>query len=166
MSKLAKLRIIAAFAPHAGYSEQDFASIFEKLYSPLHGAYKAGRHVIFGGDSNFQTDVGKHGAQFASLCSGFGLKIFFLATNDDDPYVSPNNFLQPHGHNPMYIFHFSARSVCCWVLLPRICWIYDQTTQQRVRRTSLKMNPKEVRHGLHGVRRGWKLILDSYGCPT
>ena len=84
-----KIRIIAAFAPHAGYSEQDFASIFEKLYSPLHGAYKAGRHVIFGGDSNFQTDVGKHGAQFASLCSGFGLNFFSSPQTMMITYVSP-----------------------------------------------------------------------------
>ena len=72
-----KVRIIAAFAPHAGFSEQDFTNIFQHLNSALHGAYKAGRHVIFGGDSNFQTNVGKRGAQFASLCFGFGLKNLF-----------------------------------------------------------------------------------------
>jgi len=72
--------LTAAYAPHAGYSEQDFANFFEQLHSALHGAYRDGRRVILGGDLNLQIDVGKRGEQFASLCSGFGP----LITNDDD----------------------------------------------------------------------------------
>ena len=83
-----KLRIIAAYAPHAGYSEQDFANFLEQLHSAIHGAYKDGRQVILGGDLNLQIDVGKRGTQFASLCSGFGL----IVTNDDDFFFSSRLF--------------------------------------------------------------------------
>ena len=61
------------YAPHASYSEQDFANFFERLHSALHGAYRDGRRAILGGDLNLQIDVGKRGEQFASSCSGFGL---------------------------------------------------------------------------------------------
>jgi len=51
-----------------------------QLHGAFHGAYENGGHVIFGGDLNLQIDVGKRGAQFASLCSEIGLVI----ANDDD----------------------------------------------------------------------------------
>ena len=51
--------------------------------------------MILGGDLNLQIDVGKHGEQFASLGSGFGL----LVTIDDD-YHEP--LWQFHGQNKTY----------------------------------------------------------------
>ena len=53
-----KIRIIAAYAPHAGCSEPDFTNFSEQLHSALHGAYRDGRRVILGGDFNLQIDVG------------------------------------------------------------------------------------------------------------
>ena len=106
-----KDRIIAAYAPHAGCSEQDFANFFEQLHSALHGAYEDGRNAILGGDLNLQIDVGKRGEQFANICSGFGL----LITNDDghhDPLVDTGTFSSSMGIKRRIDFIVSSRSLC------------------------------------------------------
>ena len=160
-----KIRIIAAYAPHAGYSEQDFANFFEQLHSALHGAYRDGRRVILGGDLNLQIDVGKRGEQFASLCSGFGL----LITNDDDhhdPLEDTWTFCSSMGIKRRIDFIASSRSLC--LLGSSATNLLDLGSDHRAVRATyfIGNEPKKVPHGVHRMKRGWKPILDACGCPT
>ena len=135
-----KIRIIAAYAPHAGYSEQDFANFFEQLHSALHGAYRDGRRVILGGDLNLQIDVGKRGEQFASLCSGFGL----LVTNDDDhhdPLEDRWTFCSSMGIKRRIDFIASSRSL--YLLGSSATNLLDLGSDHR------SNEPKKVPHGVH-----------------
>jgi len=93
-----------------------------QLHGAFHGAYENGGHVIFGGDLNLQIDVGKRGAQFASLCSEIGLVI---ANDDDhhDPSVDTWTFCNSMGTKRCIDFIGSSRSLRCWVLVPQIRWI-------------------------------------------
>ena len=107
-----KIRIIAAYAPHAGYSEQDFVIFFSNSYI-VHCMVRTEMVVcvILGGDLNLQIDVGKRGEQFASLCSGFGL----LITNDDDhhaPLEDTLTFCSSMGMKRRIDFIASSRSLC------------------------------------------------------
>ena len=61
--------------------------------------------------------------------------IFSPRTNDDDPrgpLVDTWTFCSPMGIMRRIAFIFSSRLVGCAVLLPRICWIEDQTTKRCV----------------------------------
>ena len=159
-----KIRIIAAYAPHAGYSEQDFTNFFEQLHSALHGAYKDGCGVILGGDLNLQIDVGKRGEQFASLCSGFGL----IITNDDDHHdqlVDTWTFCSSVGIKRRIDFIASSRSLC--LLGSSATDLLNLGSDHRAVRATyfIGSKPKKVPHGVHRVKRGWKPTLDSCGCP-
>ena len=160
-----KIRIIAAYAPHAGYSEQDFTNVFEQLHSALHGACKDGRCVILGGDLNMQIDVGKRGDRFASLCSGFGL----IITNDDDhhdPLVVAWTFCSSVGIKQRIDFIASSRSLC--LLGSTATDLLDVGSDHRAARATylIGSKPKKVPHGVHRVKMGRKPTLDFCGCPT
>ena len=75
-----KLRSIAAYAPHAGYSADDFNAFFEQVHVAILGACKDGRQTILGGDFNLQLQVGNRVDQIDALANAFGLTI----ANDDE----------------------------------------------------------------------------------
>ena len=75
-----KLRSIAAYAPHAGYSADDFNAFLEQVHVAILGACKDGRQTILGGDFNLQLQVGNRGGQIDALANAFGLTI----ANDDE----------------------------------------------------------------------------------
>ena len=114
---------------------------------------------------NLQIDVGKRGEQFAGLCSGFGL----LVTNDDDhhdPLEDTWTFCSSMGIKRRIDFIASSRSLC--LLGSSATNLLDLGSDHRaVRATySIGSEPKEVPHGVHRMKRGWKPILDACGCPT
>ena len=75
-----KLRSIAAYAPHAGYSADDFNAFFGQVHAVILGACKDGRQTILSGDFNLQLQVGNHGEQIDALANAFGLTM----ANDDE----------------------------------------------------------------------------------
>ena len=112
-----------------------------------------------------QIDVGKRGEQFAGLCSGFGL----LVTNDDDhhdPLEDTWTFCSSMGIKRRIDFIASSRSLC--LLGSSATNLLDLGSDHRaVRATySIGSEPKEVPHGVHRMKRGWKPILDACSCPT
>ena len=101
-----KLRSIAAYAPHAGYSADDFNAFFEQVHVAILGACKDGRQTILGGDFNLQLQVGNRGDQIDALANAFGLTI----ANDDEhhsPAAETWTFFssQFHGSETPYRFH-------------------------------------------------------------
>ena len=75
-----KLRSIALYANHPGYSADDFNAFFEQVHVAILGACKNGRQTILGGDFNLQLWVGNRGDQIEALANTFGLTI----ANDDE----------------------------------------------------------------------------------
>ena len=94
-----KLRSIAVYAPHAGYSDDALNAFFEQVHVAVMGACREGRKTILGGDFNLQLQVGNRGAQISALANAFGLTI----TNDDEhhsPSAEKWTFSSSMGETP------------------------------------------------------------------
>ena len=63
-----KLQLVAAYAPHAGYSEDDFKTFPEQFHTSVTGACMGGRQTFCGGDFNLQLDVGSRVVINSLLC--------------------------------------------------------------------------------------------------
>ena len=76
-----KMRNIATYVPHCGYSVQHLEQTYDQLRCVLSEARRSKRAVIMGGDFNTQIYIGRRGILLKQLSDEFGLRI----TNDTIP---------------------------------------------------------------------------------
>ena len=76
-----RVRSIAVYVPHCGYSVQDLEEVYEQLWCTISEARRLKRSVIIGGDFNTQLFVGQRGILIKQLSEEFGLRI----SNDNMP---------------------------------------------------------------------------------
>ena len=62
-----KMRSIATYVPHCGYSVQDLERTYEQLRCVVSEARRSKRAVIIGGDFNTQLNVGRRGILLKQL---------------------------------------------------------------------------------------------------
>lgn len=159
------LRIIAAYAPHAGYSHEEFHAFFDQLHRLVAGAYRAGRRVILGGDFNLQLDVGQRGAMFAEFCAGFG----FVIANDDSHHdlgVETWTFCSSMGARRRIDFILCSRSLS--LVASHASDDLDVGSDHRAVLANFKLQKSKRKKKYHKrkIKRGWKPILDDSGIPT
>ena len=70
-----KIRAVAVYVPHAGYSAELFDSTFDQLRYTLQQGRNLKRRLVLGGDFNSQLNVGIRGATLENLAVLFGLQI-------------------------------------------------------------------------------------------
>ena len=70
-----RLRSIAVYVPHCGYSRQDLEETFEQLRCTVSEAQRKNRSVIIGGDFNTQYNVGVRGILLEQFIQEVGLCI-------------------------------------------------------------------------------------------
>jgi exonuclease III len=73
-----KVRTIAVYLPHCGYTEQEYDTSIDQLKCILGEAKQKQRRIILGGDFNSQIGVGIRGATLHEIQSSYGL----ILTND------------------------------------------------------------------------------------
>ena len=73
-----RIRAVAVYMPHCGYSADHFEQTADQLRCVLDEATQQRRRIIVGGDFNSQLRVGHRSAYLDNLASSFGLHI----TND------------------------------------------------------------------------------------
>ena len=96
-----KFRVIAIYAPHAGYDDETLSKFYEELYVVLTEASQKGFRLIIGGDFNTVVGNGRRGEHLADLLCAFGLiivndpeKILFEILYTDSRFLSD---ARPHG---------------------------------------------------------------------
>lgn len=77
-----KIRVVAVYVPHAGYSVEDFDETFDQLRYTLQIGRNLKRRLVVGGDFNCQLNVGTRGDALDNLISCFGLQISNDSMND------------------------------------------------------------------------------------
>ena len=82
MAYRTKIRVVAVYVPHAGYSVEDFDETFDQLRYALQTGRNLKRPLIVGGDFNCQLGVGARGAALDNLANSFGLQINNNSMND------------------------------------------------------------------------------------
>ena len=70
-----RVRSIATYIPHCGYSVQDLEETYEQLRCIVSEPRRLHRAVIIGGDFNTQLIVGLRGILIKQLADEFGLRI-------------------------------------------------------------------------------------------
>lgn len=69
------LRVIAVYAPHAGYPWAEFIDCIDKLASLVMNAQDKGMQIIVGGDFNLNLNIGDRGDVFQDFISQFNLVV-------------------------------------------------------------------------------------------
>ena len=70
-----RVRSIAVYVPHCGYSVQDLEQTYEQLRYAISDARRLHRAVIIGGDFNTVLSIGFRGILIKQLSEEFGLRI-------------------------------------------------------------------------------------------
>ena len=78
-----KVRAVAVYVPHCGYSEEEYDTSVEQIKCVLSEARQKQRRIILGGDFNSQLGVGARGATLHELQNSFALKV---ANECNDPW--------------------------------------------------------------------------------
>ena len=160
-----KLRSIAAYAPHAGYSADDFDAFFEQVHVAILGACKDGRQTIVGGDFNLQLQVGNRGEQIDALAKAFG----FTIANDDEhhsPAAETWTFCSSMGVKRRIDFILCSSSLPLAASHPSC--LLDLGSDHRAVYARFQLG-KACRNkvGSSGrAKRGWRPELDGTGKPT
>merc|ERR1712086_101146 len=68
-----KMRSIATYVPHCGYSVQQLEQTYDQLRCVVSEARRSKRAVIVGGDFNTQIGIGRRGILLEQLSEEFGL---------------------------------------------------------------------------------------------
>ena len=160
-----KLRSIAAYAPHAGYSADDFNAFLEQVHVAILGACKDGRQTILGGAFNLQLQVGNRGDQIDALANAFGLTI----ANDDEhhsPAAETWTFCSSMGVKRRIDFILCSSSLPLAASHPSC--VLDLGSDHRAVYARLQFG-KACRNKVGSSRRtkrGWTPELDGTGEPT
>ena len=149
-----KKQIIAAHAPHAGYSEQDFATITWCIPWCLRKWWTCNLWRRF---------------EFANWCWQTWCAVckfmFWNWVGNRKRWWSPwsvsghVDFLQLHGHKTMYWFHWFFEIAA--LLGSSATDSLDLGSNHRAVRATYP-----IENGVHRVIRGWNPILHSCRCPT
>lgn len=75
------IRIVAAYAPHAGYPFEDLQAFYHQLQEILEEGRRKRCSVIIGGNFNTQWESGRRGELLSEMCDAFKLR---LANEEDD----------------------------------------------------------------------------------
>ena len=75
------IRIVAAYAPHAGYRFEDLQAFYHQLQEILEEGRRKRCSVIIGGNFNTQWESGRRGELLSEMCDAFKLR---LANEEDD----------------------------------------------------------------------------------
>ena len=160
-----KLRSIAAYAPHAGYSDDALNAFFEQVHVAVMGACREGSKTVLGGDFNLQLQVGNRGAQIIALANAFGLTV----TNDDEhhsPSAEKRTFCSSMGVKRRIDFILSSSSLP--LATSQASCVLDLGSDHRAVYAKFqlgKVGKKKV--GIaRRTNRGWTPKLDETGKPT
>ena len=160
-----KLRSIAAYAPHAGYSADDFNAFFEQVHVAILGACKDGRQTVLGGNFKLQLQVGNRGDQIDALANAFGLTI----ANDDEhhsPAAETWTFCSSMGMKRRIDFILCSFSLPLAASHPSC--LLDLGSDHRAVYARFQLG-KACRNKVGSSRRakrGWTPELDGTGEPT
>ena len=69
------IRFVAAYAPHAGYSDNDLQCFYDSLCYIASDARSKGHLCIVGGDFNTQLDIGMRGSLLSEFASAYELDV-------------------------------------------------------------------------------------------